>query len=544
SKISAHMNINELARLGPFELRDVLIKVAEASSRTSGSINVAILNAGRGNPNFFATAPRDSFFQLGLFAMNESELSPMDPEKRVGGFQKHEDIEQRFELFCSQNSDVNGVRFLHDAVLFVRDNLNLNVSQFLYEMCEAILGCNYPVPDRMLILTEQIVRQYIRQKMFGKCSASGEFDLFAVEGGTAAMTYIFNSLHINGLLSKGDTIALGLPIFTPYMEIPHLSEYGLNIINVNADKDQNWQFPTHELDKLRDSKVKAFFLVNPTNPTSVKLNDESVDYIASIVSVRPDLIILTDDVYGTFADNFVSLFAKCPKNTILVYSFSKYFGATGWRLGVIGIHHDNIIDAKIATLDSEKKTALAKRYDSISPTPNSLKFIDRLVADSRSVALNHTAGLSTPQQVQMVLFSLFGLMDTSGSYKDYVKKIVRDRKRALCQAIDHHIEHEQDNVDAVDYYNIIDFEKLAERMHGLEFARWLCSSFCISQILFKLAEDARVILLPGQGFGASQLSARASLANLNTTEYTSIGKALADLIQSYFDQYERETRQK
>ncbi|CAF4509370.1 unnamed protein product, partial [Rotaria magnacalcarata] len=272
--------------------------------------------------------------------------------------------------------------------------------------------------------------------------------------------------------------------------------------------------------------VKAFFLVNPTNPTSVKLNDESVDYIASIVSVRPDLIILTDDVYGTFADNFVSLFAKCPKNTILVYSFSKYFGATGWRLGVIGIHHDNIIDAKIATLDSEKKTALAKRYDSISPTPNSLKFIDRLVADSRSVALNHTAGLSTPQQVQMVLFSLFGLMDTSGSYKDYVKKIVRDRKRALCQAIDHHIEHEQDNVDAVDYYNIIDFEKLAERMHGLEFARWLCSSFCISQILFKVAEDARVILLPGQGFGASQLSARASLANLNTTEYTSIGKAL------------------
>ncbi|CAF5225866.1 unnamed protein product, partial [Rotaria magnacalcarata] len=71
------MNINELARLGPFELRDVLIKVAEASSRTSGLINVAILNAGRGNPNFFATAPRDSFFQLGLFAMNESELSPM-----------------------------------------------------------------------------------------------------------------------------------------------------------------------------------------------------------------------------------------------------------------------------------------------------------------------------------------------------------------------------------------------------------------------------------------------------------------------------------
>jgi aspartate 4-decarboxylase len=28
----------------------------------------------------------------------------------------------------------------------------------------------------------------------------------------------------------------------------------------------------------------------------------------------------------------------CPQNTIFVYSFSKYFGATGWRLGAIGMH--------------------------------------------------------------------------------------------------------------------------------------------------------------------------------------------------------------
>ena len=47
----------------------------------------------------------------------------------------------------------------------------------------------------------------------------------------------------------------------------------------------------------------------------------------------------------------------------------------------------------------------------------SLRFIDRLVADSRTVALNHTAGLSTPQQVQMVLFSLFALMDENDGYK-------------------------------------------------------------------------------------------------------------------------------
>lgn len=252
---------------------------------------------------------------------------------------------------------------------------------------------------------------------------------------------------------------------------------------------------------------------------------------------RPDLIILTDDVYGTFADNFVSLFAVCPKNTILVYSFSKYFGATGWRLGVIGIHHNNIIDKKIAHLDSEKQKALHKRYESISPRPDSLKFIDRLVADSRSVALNHTAGLSTPQQVQMVLFSLFGLMDTSDSYKKCVKTIVRDRRHALYRAIGHGFECEQDNVDAVDYYNVVDFEKLAKRMHGPEFVRWLCSRFHTNEIVFKLALDFAVVVLPGQGFGVTHLSGRVSLANLHERDYTAIGQALTNLIESYFRQY-------
>ncbi len=87
-----------------------------------------------------------------------------------------------------------------------------------------------------------------------------------------------------------------------------------------------------------------------------------LEYLAGIVEERPDLIILTDDVYGTFADNFVSLFAMCPRNTILVYSYSKYFGATGWRLGVIATHKSNLFDAQIAALPDADKKALNERY--------------------------------------------------------------------------------------------------------------------------------------------------------------------------------------
>ena len=136
---------------------------------------------------------------------------------------------------------------------------------------DGILGDNYPVPDRMLKNTETIVHEYIVHEMsIGLKAPEGKFDIFAVEGGTAAMFYIFNTLKSNGFLKAGDTIALGSPIFTPYIEMPELEDYDLKKVELQAEEGNSWQIPAAELDKLRDPKVKAFFLVNPSNPPSVK----------------------------------------------------------------------------------------------------------------------------------------------------------------------------------------------------------------------------------------------------------------------------------
>ncbi len=60
-----------------------------------------------------------------------------------------------------------------------------------------------------------------------------------------------------------------------------------------------------------------------------------------------------------------------------------------------------------------------------------MKFIDRMVADSRQIALNHTAGLSLPQQMQMSLFSLFALLDKEDRYKIKMQDIIHRRLHAL-----------------------------------------------------------------------------------------------------------------
>ena len=57
------------------------------------------------------------------------------------------------------------------------------------------------------------------------------------------------------LLNAGDTVALGTPIFTPYLEMPHLEDYDLKIVNVQAKQENRWQFDDAELKKLLDPTI-------------------------------------------------------------------------------------------------------------------------------------------------------------------------------------------------------------------------------------------------------------------------------------------------
>ena len=56
------------------------------------------------------------------------------------------------------------------------------------------------------------------------------YEFFVTEGAAAGILYVFNTLHINGLLNPGDKIALITPIFSPYLEMPVLQRYRLKMV--------------------------------------------------------------------------------------------------------------------------------------------------------------------------------------------------------------------------------------------------------------------------------------------------------------------------
>ena len=366
--------------------------------------------------------------------------------------------------------------------------------------------------------------------MCGEPRPKGTFALYAVEGGTAAMCYIFKSLKPNRLLNPGDTIAMVTPIFTPYLEMPHLEDYDLKMVFIQAQQEQRWQFTEEDLKPLLDPKVKAFFVVNPGNPYAVALSRDSIARIGDVLEKRPDLLLLTDDVYGTFVPGFRSLLGEFPKNTIGVYSYSKYFGCTGWRLGVIALHEDNVFDEKIAAHTEAVARALDKRYTGLTLEPRSIKFIDRIVADSRDVALNHTAGLSLPQQVMMALFSLAELYDEKKVYQQACIDIVRRRILATIEGLGIQV----DPNPLFDwYYGLIDFEFWMRKYGGEDVVTWVKANVHPLDIVFRLAEDHGIVLLNGGGFEAPNWSVRVSFANLDDEVYENIGRAVRAVARGY-----------
>lgn len=510
--------------LSPFELKNKLVELARHRGERM------MLNAGRGNPNWLALAPRAAFFLVGEFAVAEAQRVALAAD--FGGLPKKRGIAARLRTFLAERGGP-GQALLERGIDYARRRHGFDADLLVGEWVDGILGDHYPLPVRMLSHAEALVRDHLLAELFAGDADAGSFDLFAVEGASAGITYVFQSLLHSRLLAPGDRIALGVPIFTPYLEVPRLPEYRFEIVEVAQDEAARWRYPAAEIDKLRDPRVKVFLAVNPSNPTAVGMDAATFERIGQIVRERPDLIVISDDVYASFVDGFRSLAAAAPRNTIVLYSFSKYWGATGLRLGVVGLHRSNALDARLAA-GGEMLAAAQARYRAVSTTPEAMKLIDRMVADSRAIGLNHTAGLSSPQQVQMTLFALDGLLDADRERKRVARAIVRGRFERLYRGAGL---APPDEPLLTRYYATIDIPALARDRYGAGFADWLVASFEPIDFVVRLAEERGIVLLDGGGFDAPKMSVRVSLANLPDESYEPIGRGIAELLADYHAQW-------
>ncbi|MBR7560561.1 hypothetical protein KC218_28855, partial [Mycobacterium tuberculosis] len=76
-----------------------------------------------------------------------------------------------------------------------------------------------------------------------------------------------------------DKVAIGMPAFTPYIEIPELNDYRLKQVHINADPGAVWQYSYEERVKLLDRCIKCFCCCIASNLASVRLDSRSVERV-------------------------------------------------------------------------------------------------------------------------------------------------------------------------------------------------------------------------------------------------------------------------
>lgn len=529
----------KLNDLSPFELKNRLIKLAEGNKPSQ------MLNAGRGNPNFFNSFARKVFASLQNTCVKASTRFEKDlvlyPSVNDHNYEKM--FNSAIHGWPRDQRDFfrNYMQFLKNAAHSTKQSPNA----ILHDLFLSTLGTFYPSPPQIQPHLNLVARDFMYDLVLNREAAAGgdmagmkmkrdDFEYFATEGAAAGILYVFNSLKANRLLKTGDHIALITPIFSPYLEMPVLQDpdgYGLKIIELKADPNRDYALPDSEIAKLRDKRIKALFMVNPHNPGAYSLSKANIIAIGDIVNTeRKDLIVLSDNVYAPFAPKYYSFMMSCPRNTIEVYSLSKYFGTTGWRLGICMVAKENRITKMIQNLPPKDQKALALRYDTVSINPKKLSFMERLVNDSRQVAMGHVAGLSTPQQALIGLFFYYQLSDRTHHYQDEIRNELKRRITTLYSEL----KTDPDiTPEATNYYSMLNIPQIAENLFGKEAREHIVSKYEYLEFLFHLARVYHVVLLPGSGFGSSPWYIRISLANLTNEDYQTIGVALRNCIADF-----------
>ena len=531
-QVSQNMNNDTVMQfkkeIGAFEIT--------AKQRELAKTNIAgypVLDAGRGNPNWINTQARYAFTRLMNFATDESRLV-MD-KGSMGGQAQKPGIAKRFDAAMNPKNPTDA--FLIKAVNYCVKDLGMDKEDLLFELVNGIIGDYYPSPSRSLKNSEKILNAYLESILYNGVKLADQTDVFPTEGGSAAMCYIFHALSHNKLLNPGDKIAIGTPIFTPYLEIPDVNNYGLVPVDVSSSAENNWNISDEAMKKLENPEVKAFFLVNPSNPASHALSDVTLTKLGKVLEKNPNLIILTDDVYGTFVNNFQTAYARFPHNTILVYSYSKLYGATGWRIGMIAMNKKNVMDELLAKQSAADKQALAKEYSIVTKDIAAMKFIDRVTADSRSIGLYHTSGLSTPSQIFMDILSLSHLVNPKNNpYIKMSNDVVHERYMALMKSLGLMPDRTMENAQ---YYTLIDINAMLKQQYGEEFTQWKINNISDIDFLNDLAEKKGVVLMYGPGFEAPQGSVRISLANQNKEAYVEIARRMRELLDEYYAEFNK-----
>jgi aspartate 4-decarboxylase len=158
------------------------------------------------------------------------------------------------------------------AVDFAIQKFGFDADAFVHELTDSIIGDNYPVPDRALVHNEMVTHEYL---MWAMCQGPPPGRKIRPLSGRGR--HGRHVLHLQGPEERAPAQRWRHHCHrhADLHTLPgdaDLEDYALQKVYIQADQEDQFQFTDEELTALEDPKVKALFLVNPGNPSSVALD--------------------------------------------------------------------------------------------------------------------------------------------------------------------------------------------------------------------------------------------------------------------------------
>ncbi len=176
-------------------------------------------------------------------------------------------------------------------------------------------------------LREEICKQY---KKDYKCNYSTE-NIMVTSGGTHAMYLLMESI-----LDEGDEVIVIAPFYTYYE--PQIKMARGKMVIYNTLKEKDFEINLKDLERFLTSRTKAIIINTPNNPTGRVYHAGTIRALIHLAN-KHGFLIIADEIYGVhnYTDRNSPICSYDYRNPriITIYSFSKDYSMTGFRLGYI-----------------------------------------------------------------------------------------------------------------------------------------------------------------------------------------------------------------
>jgi aspartate/methionine/tyrosine aminotransferase len=152
------------------------------------------------------------------------------------------------------------------------------------------------------------------------------------------------------ILNPGDEFLMTDPCYPSYESCVKMAEGVPELIPTTEENE--WKAHSAEIEERVTDRTKGIIVNSPNNPTGEMLDKADLDDLSQIAH-QHDIWVVSDEAYEEIVFDgrrhySIGSFSDMKDRTISIFTFSKTFAMTGWRLGyIVGpkkfIEHANVI---------------------------------------------------------------------------------------------------------------------------------------------------------------------------------------------------------